>query len=1124
MPDTPDNFDGGVEPGMPTKPKNPITPTSQSDGKTGNPYPYDYETKYPKDEEGEELTANARIWRVLLDEGKVRDARTVQSWSDTADIYLVFTGLFSAVVTTLVVQSSQALQPNATEKNMAILSHVLLSIQPYGSAMHTAPFSIVAETSRPSVMDYWGNRFWFISLALSLFAAFMAVLIRQWVHEYERAVAGHAKHRVLVGQYRYSGMKRWRVPFIVALLPMMLHLALLFFFVGLILYVFKLDRSMAWALAAFTMFFYSLYLLTTVLPMIFVDCPYQTPVSYYVHFLVVRMWGWIWWSLQAVSIIHNPQNPTPRTDLVSWTPRSREKEAVQGRKDELVAKSLARALSTSSNPTLIRIAARAIFGLFRAPDTANTPTSDRVADGIAKRLRDMLKSRDMRSLEWKRGQEEEFQHFACSLLLFADDKDKDDDAYRRYLSHVIDSLPKEGSSSAGSEALVDARQPALEAAVFALSDPLVDPPAPLRVFFPFLFPNLGTTAPVSGSDELTYWAKSSLAGPLFPTGLKLDSLIWSHMVGYFAYASYFSSRQCLHLALFLWRNMDPTAPIRSGNKRQVKKEAVTLEWMCATEGQGWFRRDVQRAIHRLLMCTEESCDMYKGFNKDTRKETHVGVDCDTSEDEAVWLHMSDRAINAYDIPTKDAPPNSGTQPSQREINLQPSDQENVGFLAKNFAHFLRTHNALNFIATADKFVGLPGVSLDTHAKLASRFRQAVNSPAANQLKPDHVKSLFTFLVDLLKACPITEHRAHNVHIDTVRTLGRLLNLFPASLYGAIVKDKINPFDILRPLADASVSDPSSGPLSQALASMLVSYVNNAVESLRHSINMSGLQLVGTTREVEQTEFLVWCIWIDALSTTQTGQSAITASQQQNGTQTQQAGGLQPAPSIATHIAPSIGTQPGHSASGMQPGQQSGTSDTAGPLHHALQTLIGLISSQSRAAWLDRIKEALEKPLPLAIAMALNEPRGYQALEELLYAMSDVRDPSNPQLAAVDRILKNACVRVEVGSDGKISSPKRVYFVKPEQAYPNDTTTLPLRTLLSLQEYRRKMDATSPPESITESRTDVASMDMAASPQRSRDFSHILTDYLNKLLGPLRPNRKTNRGGVEITINGMASQA
>ncbi|KAL1664923.1 hypothetical protein GGF50DRAFT_114624 [Schizophyllum commune] len=1059
MPDALSNFDGGVEPAMPPKPKNPITPTSQSDGKTGSPYPYDYETKYPKDEEGEELTANARIWRVLLDEGKVRDARTVQSWRDTADIYLVFTGLFSAVVTTLVVQSSQALQPDATEKNMAILSHVLLSIQPYGSAMHTAPFFIVTDTLRASSMDYWGNRFWFISLALSLFAAFMAVLIRQWVHEYERAVAGHAKHRVLVGQYRYSGMKRWRVPFIVALLPMMLHLALLFFFVGLILFVFKLDRSMAWALAAFTIFFYSLYLLTTILPMIFVDCPYQTPVSYYVHFLVVRIWGWIWWSLQAVSIIHNPQNPTPRTDLVSWTPRSREKEAVQGHKDELVAKSLARALSTSSNPTLIRIAARAIFGLFRAPDTANTPTSDRVVDGIAKRLRHMLKSRDMRSLEWKRGQEDEFQHFVCSLLLFADDKDKDDDAYRRYLSHVIDSLPKEGSPTAGSEALVDAHQPALEAAVFALSDPLVEPPAPLRALFPFLFPNLGTTAPVSGSDELTYWARSSLAGPLSPTGLKLDSLIWSHMVGYFAYASYFSSRQCLHLALFLWRNMDPTAPTRSGNKRQVKKEAVTLQWMCATEGQGWFRRDVQRAIHRLLMCSE-SCDMYKGFNKDPRKETHVGVDCDTSEDEAVWLHMSDRAINAYDIHTKDAPPDSGTQPSQREINLQPSDQENVGFLAKNFAHFLRTHNALDFIATADK--------------------------------------------------------AHNIHIDTVRTLGRLLNLFPTSLYGAIVEDEINPFDILRPLADASVSDPSSGPLSQALASMLVSYVNNAVESLRHSINMSGLQLVGTTREVEQTEFLVWCIWIDALSTTQTGQSAMTALQQQIGAQVQQEGGLQPTPSIAPHIAPSIGTQPGHSASGMQ---QSGTSYTAGPLHQALRTLIGLISPQSRAAWLDRIREALEKPLPLAVAMALNEPRGYQALEELLYAMSDVHDPSNPQLAAIDRILKNAHVRVEVGSDGKISSPKRVYFVKPEQAYPNDTTTLPLWTLLSLQEYRRKMDATSPPGSIAENRPDVA-----ASHQRGRNFPHILIDYSSRLLRALSPNRRTDRKAAEGTVNGMANQA
>ncbi|KAI4524960.1 hypothetical protein K525DRAFT_266543 [Schizophyllum commune Loenen D] len=961
MPDALGNFDGGVEPAMPPKPKNPITPTSQSDGKTGNPYPYDYETKYPKDEEGEELTANARIWRVLLDEGKVRDARTVQSWRDTADIYLVFTGLFSAVVTTLVVQSSQALQPDATEKNMAILSHVLLSIQPYGSSMHTAPFSIVAETSRPSAMDYWGNRFWFISLALSLFAAFMAVLIRQWVHEYERAVAGHAKHRVLVGQYRYSGMKRWRVPFIVALLPMMLHLALLFFFVGLILYVFKLDRSMAWALAAFTMFFYCLYLLTPVLPMIFADCPYRTPVSYHAHFLIVRIWGWIWWSLQALSI-SNSQNPTPRTDLVSWTPRSREKEAVQGRKDELVAKSLARALSTSSNPTLIRIAARAMFGLFRTPDTANTPTSDRVADGIAKRLRDMLKSRDMRSLEWKRGQEEEFQHFACSLLLFADDKDKDDDAYRRYLSHVIDSLPKEGSPTAGTEALVDARQPALEAAVFALSDPLVDPPAPLRVFFPFLFPNLGPTAPVSGSDELTYWAKSSLAGPLSPTGLKLDSLIWSHMVGYFAYASYFSSRQCLHLALFLWRNMDPTAPTRSGNKRQVKKEAVTLQWMCATEGQGWFRRDVQRAIHRLLMCSEESCDMYKGFNKDPRKETHVGVDCDT-----------------------------------------------------------------------------------------------------------------TFL------------------------------------YGAIVEDEINPFDILRPLADASVSDPSSGPLSQALASMLVSYVDNAVESLRHSIHMSSLQLVGTTRDVEQSEFLVWCVWIDVLSTTQTGQSTTSASQQQGGTQAQQASGPPPAPSIAL--------QPSQS-SDAQPGQQI----TGSALHQALKTLIGLITPQSRAEWLYRLERALEEPLPLAVGMALNEWRGHKAFGELLHAMSDVHDPLFSRTVAVERLLTTACVRVQVSNDGKITNPKQDCLVDTEQAYPHGTTTLPLSGLLSLQEYRRKMDAASPRESIAERRADVVSMDTTTSSHRSRNFYHVLTDYLNKLLGALSPNRKTNRGAVKGTTNGMASQA
>lgn len=138
---------------------------------------------------------------------------------------------------------------------------------------------------------------------------------------------------------------------------------------------------------------------------------------------------------------------------------------------------------------------------------------------------------------------------------------------------------------------------------------------PMMLHLALLFFFVGLILYVFKLDRSMAWAlaafKSSLAGPLFPTGLKLDSLIWSHMVGYFAYASYFSSRQCLHLALFLWRNMDPTAPIRSGNKRQVKKEAVTLQWMCTTAGQGGFRKDVQRAIHRLLMCSEESCDAYK---------------------------------------------------------------------------------------------------------------------------------------------------------------------------------------------------------------------------------------------------------------------------------------------------------------------------------------------------------------------------------------------------------------------------------------------------------------------------------------------------------------------------------
>ena len=144
-----------------------------------------------------EMGPNARFWRVYLDEGRIHDTELIEGWRDTLDVLLVFVGLsavvrrcrsdrssqagcFSAVVTTLVVQSSVALKPDyALISASLMIEHVALQ-----SAM--AKDSIVDavmgfDNLSASALDYWCNAFWFISLALSLSAALMAVLVKQWL-------------------------------------------------------------------------------------------------------------------------------------------------------------------------------------------------------------------------------------------------------------------------------------------------------------------------------------------------------------------------------------------------------------------------------------------------------------------------------------------------------------------------------------------------------------------------------------------------------------------------------------------------------------------------------------------------------------------------------------------------------------------------------------------------------------------------------------------------------------------------------------------------------------------------------------------------------------------------------
>ncbi|KAK0498074.1 hypothetical protein EDD18DRAFT_1071671, partial [Armillaria luteobubalina] len=199
--------------------------------------PFDYEQKFPEDKQGDELGPAARVWRTCLEECAASDGEMVEGWRDGLDVLLVFAGLFSAVVTTFVAQTSQSLQVDYGEVTTVLLIE-LINVQrsaSNGSLINDVPRSDL--TFSPSTSDSWVNGLWFTSLSLSLAAALFAVLTKQWIHQYMSASSGTPRDRCRVRQFRYMGLEQWRVGVIVGLLPVLMSASLAVFLVGLVLFI-----------------------------------------------------------------------------------------------------------------------------------------------------------------------------------------------------------------------------------------------------------------------------------------------------------------------------------------------------------------------------------------------------------------------------------------------------------------------------------------------------------------------------------------------------------------------------------------------------------------------------------------------------------------------------------------------------------------------------------------------------------------------------------------------------------------------------------------------------------------------------------------------------------------------
>ena len=183
--------------------------------------------------------------------------------------------MISAVLTAFIIESYKLLQPDQQDTTNNLLQQQLnqsvgLPITPPPPFVRTA-FAIRLNT------------LWFSSLVFSLSAASLGILVKQWLQSYTSSAASSPRESARVRQFRYQGLIRWRVPEVIALLPILVQVALAFFFVGLVDLLWKLDSIVAGIVSVIVASSLLFVVVTTFTPSFSRDCPHKSPQSLTVY-------------------------------------------------------------------------------------------------------------------------------------------------------------------------------------------------------------------------------------------------------------------------------------------------------------------------------------------------------------------------------------------------------------------------------------------------------------------------------------------------------------------------------------------------------------------------------------------------------------------------------------------------------------------------------------------------------------------------------------------------------------------------------------------------------------------------------------------------------------------------
>ncbi|EJD44734.1 hypothetical protein AURDEDRAFT_166219 [Auricularia subglabra TFB-10046 SS5] len=186
-----------------------------------------------------QLSEDARFWKVFRTEATSYDRNDdAHQRDETLGDLLVFAALFLGVITAFVIQAYPSFVGKDSEREPSPLA------------------DSKGEKSNPPLVMWVMLGLWLVSLILSLVVSFFCILVKQWLQDYTMRLAAetpNARQWALRRASYLRALQLWRIDTIVPqVLPLLLHIALFLFAIGLNIFLSALKSPISWIICAIT--------------------------------------------------------------------------------------------------------------------------------------------------------------------------------------------------------------------------------------------------------------------------------------------------------------------------------------------------------------------------------------------------------------------------------------------------------------------------------------------------------------------------------------------------------------------------------------------------------------------------------------------------------------------------------------------------------------------------------------------------------------------------------------------------------------------------------------------------------------------------------------------------------